>query len=402
LKQVYLALAWETVLILFLSLFSGPLSKLGIANLFHLNPGDKVARVIFVYHSLATPFICALLFLALYVLEIENNEISKLATWGYILTGVGGIGFSYFSKEWFLHGVFIFGLSLVFFSGILFFFSLLKLFEKAPSLERLLYLMVVLFILISALIGGIVASYFGNGFTAFLSEDVLRVEHNLFQRAIISHLHIMLALIDTFLLLLLISYFKLPDKLRSFLFYLIFIGVVVVTFGTWAVMPFEKIAHKIINFGAFSLLLPAFLFSFWGLKYHFRDAPSFGIFFHLISVNFFVTIPGIYVAINLERIRKLPFALERIFAVGHWHVLSTLTAVIAFLFLVSLVSSGWIRQLVGWGATFGSAIAFTSIIFYFLSLQKDSPSLYFVEFGIFLILLSVVTFLFNERKLFLG
>lgn len=401
LKRVYLVVAWETVLILFLSLFSGPLSQLGIANFFHLNPADKIARVIFVYHSLAIPFVCALLFLALYVLKIKDSEIPKLATWGYILTGVGGIGFSYFSKEWFLHGIFIFGHSLVFFSGILFFLSLVNLFRKTPSLENFSYLVVTLFILISALIGGVVGSYFGNGFTAFLSEDVLRVEHNLFQRAIISHLHIMLALIDAFLLLLLISYFKLPERMKRVLLYLFLLGLVVITFGTWAVMPFEEIAHKIINVGAFFLLLPAFIVALWGLKNYARDAPYFGIFFHLIGVNFFVTIPGIYVAINLEKVRELPFSVERTFAVGHWHVLSTLTAVIAFLFLVSLISSGWIRQFVGWGATLGSIIAFTSIIFYFLSPQKDSPSLYFVEFGIFLILLSVLTFLFGERKLFL-
>ncbi len=401
LKQVYLVLVWESFLVLFLSLFSGPLSKLGIAELFHLNPADKVARVIFVYHSLAVPFVCALLFLALYVLKIEESEISKPATWGYILTGVGGIGFSYFLKEWFLHGIFIFGLSLVFFSGILFFLSLANLFKKTPSLENFSYLMGTLFILISALMGGVVGSYFGDGFEAFLSEDVLRMEHNLFQRAIISHLHIMLALIDAFLLLLLISYFKLPERMKRFLLYFFLVGLVVITLGTWAVVPFEEIAHKIINVGAFSLLLPAFMVGLWGLKNHARDAPYFGVFFHLISVNFFVTIPGIYVAINLEKVRELPFSVERTFAVGHWHVLSTLTAVVAFLFFVSLVSSGWIRQFVGWGATFGSTIAFTSVIFYFLSPQKDSPSLYFIDFGIFLILFSLLTFLFSESKVFL-
>ncbi|MCK4777816.1 MAG: hypothetical protein KAS39_05505, partial [Actinomycetia bacterium] len=107
LKNAYYALWWEMITILFLSLFSGPLKEMGITSLlpFNLEPARRVGRIIFVYHSVAVPFVCALLFLALYILKIEGKEISHLAIPGYVLTTIGGLGFSYFSDEWFLHGL---------------------------------------------------------------------------------------------------------------------------------------------------------------------------------------------------------------------------------------------------------------------------------------------------------
>jgi hypothetical protein len=402
LKQAYLALLWETLALLFLSLFSGPIADSGLTTWlsFNLEPARRVARIVFVYHAVAVPFVCFLLFLALYSLKIQAKEVLKTATTGYILTGVGGLGFAYFVKEWYLHGLFIFGLSLVFFSGILFLVRLWRLFQENPSLQSFAFLLTTLFILISVSIGGVVASYFGQGFTAFLAEDVLRQAHNLLQRAVISHLHIMLALIDTFLLLLIVSQFDLKERAKNLILLLIIIGTFVITLGTWSVMPFEKIAHRIINFGSFFLLLPAAIVGVWGFKKGCSDAPTFGLAFYLIAVNFFVTIPGIYVAVNLEKLRNLPFSIERTFAVGHWHVLATITAVMAFLLLVRLTLSGMTRQLVGWLATIGSATSFTAILFYLASPQTFSISIYFVEIGLLSTLLSVVIFLVRERELF--
>jgi len=66
--------------------------------------------------------------------------------------------------------------------------------------------------LISAAIGGAVGAHFGNGFTAFLAEDVIRQPHDLGQRAIIAHLHIMLTLIDVALLLIVARTFGLRGR----------------------------------------------------------------------------------------------------------------------------------------------------------------------------------------------
>ena len=162
----------------------------------------------------------------------------------------------------------------------------------------------------------------------------------------------------------------------------------VVSAGTWSVIPWEKIAHKIINLGSFFLLLPALILGVKGLKDKWKDAPWLGIFFYLLAVNFFVTLPGIYVAINLEKFRNLSYQLERTFAVGHWHVLATITAVVAFLLLVALSLEGRTRQIVGYLATFGSALAFIGA-FYYQFFGKSYLSMRLIDAGILGFLVAV-------------
>ncbi len=393
-------LAFEFLMILFLSLFSKPFRELGLVSWlpWKLAAFDKVGRVIFVYHSLAIPFVCALLYLYFFLFDQDDKQIVQLATPGYILTSIGGLSFAYLYKSWLLHGIFIFGLSLVFFAGFLFLRELWFKLRKQFSWEQLAYFLTTLFVLVSVIIGASVASYFGNGFQAFLAEDVLRRPHNLFQRAIISHLHILLALIDVFLLLLIISALKFGEKLKKTLLILIITGTIVVAFGTWSVMLWEEIAHKIINFGSAFLLLPALVLGVWGLKERWLDSPWFGVFFYLIAVNFFVTAPGVYVAINLEKFRQLSYAAERTFAVGHWHVLSTITAVVAFLLLVALSLDGRARQVIGYLATIGSTLAFSAAFFYQFG-QKTILTMKFIDLGVLLVLVSIVIYFFAASLL---
>lgn len=401
LKRIYWLLAFEFFLILFLSLFSQPLRELGLTSWLPLKLAafGKVGRVIFVYHSLAVPFVCALLYLYFFIFNQDSKQIAQLATAGYILTSTGGLSFAYLYNNWILHGIFIFGLSLVFFAGVLFLKGLCLDLRKKFSWEKLTYSLTALFVLVSVIIGASVASYFGNGFQAFLAEDVLRSSHNLFQRAIIAHLHVLLALIDIFLLLLIISALVIEEKLKKSLLILTVIGMIVVTLGTWAVMPWEKIAHKVINFGSAFLLLPAFILAVYIFKEKPSDAPWMGISFYLIAVNFFVTAPGVYVAINLEKFRHLPYSLERTFAVGHWHVLATITAVLAFLLLVALSLEGNKRQVVGWLATIGSAVAFSAAFFYQFS-RKTPLTMRLIDLGVLMVLASIVIYFFSARQFF--
>ena len=90
-----------------------------------------------------------------------------------------------------------------------------------------------LYTLLSAVIGGATGAYFGNGFKAFLAEDVLRTEHNLFQRAIIAHLHIMLVLIDVALLLLIARRVGLAGWAYRVAMPLIIAGITITTFAWW-------------------------------------------------------------------------------------------------------------------------------------------------------------------------
>ena len=162
--------------------------------------------------------------------------------------------------------------------------------------------------------------------------------------------------------------------------------------ATWGVMAIEEIAHKIINVGALLLLAAAAIVAVqgfarlagerlnlggsgrpaWGrrLKALRCDPVRFGLLFELIFVNVVVTAPGVYVAFNLETYRQPAFLeVERAIAVGHWHVLATLSAVIALLLVVDRLGCGgscaspsaggcWLVPL--WPLCLSSSICFAS------------------------------------------
>jgi hypothetical protein len=278
------------------------------------------------------------------------------------------------------------------------------------SLERLALWLMALYTLISAAIGGATGAYFGNGFSSFLAEDVLGHEHDLGQRAIIAHLHIMLTLIDIGLLLIIARVAGLKGRLQQVTMAATIIGTTVVSFATWSVMVYEE-AHRIINMGSAFLLLPALVVAIYGfaqlakggqsLGGRFRallgDPVRFGLFFELIFVNLVVTGPGVYVAINLETFRQPEFdQVERAIAVGHWHVLATLSALIALLLVVDRLGvKGRLRQLIGWGSLLGSTLAFVFVQFYMFR-QPDQSSDWavpFIDVGIGLFLLALAVFL---------
>ena len=155
-----------------------------------------------------------------------------------MLTGVGGLGFAYLGGGWIAHGLFLVGLSLVFYAGTVLCVGLFPWRHTSGgfSLEQLAFWLMALYTLISAAIGGATGAYFGNGFAAFLAEDVIREAHDLGQRAIIAHLHIMLTLIDVALLLIVARMFDLRGWAHRLAMPLIIAGATVTSFATWSVM----------------------------------------------------------------------------------------------------------------------------------------------------------------------
>ncbi len=424
---------WETVAVVFLSIFSGPMADLGLPARLGLSLGEvgRVGRIIMLYHALAVPFVAALVYFILELLPFEEKYprlVRPTITVGYVLTSVGGIGFAYLGGGWIAHGLFLVGLSLVFYAGVVLCVGLSPWRRGASggfsftSLERLAFWLMALYTLVSAAIGGATGAYFGNGFTAFLAEDVVREPHDLGQRAIIAHLHIMLTLIDVALLLIVARTFELRGRAYRAAMPLIVVGTTVVSFATWSVMVIEELAHKIINVGAFLLLAAACIVAIQGfarlvreqlnregveqatigqkLRALLSDPVRFGALFELIFVNFVVTVPGIYVAFNLETYRQPAFLeVERTILVGHWHVLATLSAVIGlFLVVDRLGMGGLLRQLVGWGVLLGSTLAFVFIQFYMFRQpgQQVGWTIPFFDVGIGLLLISLAVFL-GER-----
>lgn len=410
---------WEALVVAFLSLFSGPVAGWGVSARLGLalDFAGRVGRIVMLYHALAVPFVAALVYLMLDALPFDKRTprlVRPAITVGYMLASGGALAFAYFGAGWIAHGLFLVGLSLVFYAGAVLAWGLFPWRSDLVggfSWERLAFWLVAVYTLISAAIGGAAGAYFGNGFTAFLAEDVLREPHNLGQRAIIAHLHIMLTLVDVALLLLVARRFRLGGWAYKVAMPLTVVGTTIVTFATWSVMVAERIAHRIINVGSAFLLPGALLVAAWGLvqlaregqgrlRVVFRDPLRFGMCFALVFVNVVVTIPGVYVAFHLETYRQPAYLeVERAFAVGHWHVLATLSAVVA-LFLVAdrLGVRGALRQVLGWGVLVGSTVAFIFILPYlFRSPGQDRAwTVPFFEAGIALFLVSLAMWL-GER-----
>jgi len=387
-RYLFVVTAWEAVLVALLGTLSGtgPLAGLGLAARMGLDEAGRVGRIVMLYHGLAVPFVAALVYFVLDLFSIKERFarlVRSAVTVGYVLASVGGLAFAYVGGGWVAHGVFLVGLSLVFYAGAVLLVGLSPwrgTGRQSVPLERWALWLTVLYTLITVVIGGVAGSYFGNGFEAFLAEDVTRVEHSLGQKAIIAHLHAMLMLIDIALLLVVGRTFKLGGRVYQVAMGFTIAGATVATFATWSVMAVE-FAHKIINVGVFLLLIGGAIVAFQGfaglvrerraagsspLRALLGDPIRFGILFELLFVNFVVTGPGIYVAFNLEAFRQPALLeVERTIAVGHWHVLATLSAVIALLLVVDRLGvRGWLRQAAGWGVLVGSSLAFVFVQFY--------------------------------------
>jgi hypothetical protein len=127
-----------------------------------------------------------------------------------------------------------------------------------------------------------------------------------------------------------------------------------------------------------------------------RDPVRFGVFFELIFVNLVVTVPGVYVAFNLETYRTPAYLeVERTILVGHWHILASLSAMmVLFLIADRLGVRGWVRQGVGWGLLLGLSLAFGFVNLYMFRQpgQEKAWTVPFFEAGIAVALLALALF----------
>ncbi len=394
------ATGWTALIIALLGTISAPMQDmLGFSIV--LPEAERVGRIIIVYHALATPFVAAIVYLILDMVPTTERlarSIRRVITPGYMLTSLGALVFAYLGRNWIFHGVMLLGQALVFYAGMLLAIGLWpgRHHNTDPayshigsvSLERVAFFTVTVTTLVSVLIGASAGAFFGNGFEAVLAEDIVRAEHDLGELAVISHLHIMLALVDVAIFLLIVRRFDLKGLLHKIAMPLTIVGTLVMATGCWGVMVWEEIAHWIIYAGSSFVLLGALLMTISGidrliknglaeqhitqatagqkLKVLLRDPLQFGPFFQMIWLQFVMVFPGLYTAVKLDEVfRTWPFEAERRILVGHWHVLATLSATI-LLFLVAdrLDVRGWMRQVLGWGVILGSDLAFTFGAFY--------------------------------------
>ncbi len=400
-------IAMETA---FFGMLSGPMAEMGIRdwvlNTFHLKlvEAEREGRIIILYHSIAMAIVAIETYMITSLLGMKQfykSAIRVFITVGYLMSMIFGIAFAYWGHLWPFHGLYIAGLCLVFFAGVLLTIALSpwnKDYYQADSsyartrkgidIERLAFFATALTTVISALFGAIPGSMYGNGVVTFLAENIIRqTDKTTIQFSIIGHLHIMLALIAIMLTLIMGRWMKFNGILQKIAMPIIILGTIVLNLGVWGVVtPLEPIAHMIIYIGATPAMLGALFLVIFSWKKLIRegtvglekptgiqklralvqDPLRFGPFWQMVFMNFTVSGIGIFYAVRLDEIFRLWTAREeRIELTGHWHVLSAIIATIILLYYGDMIGlKGKIRKWYGWGIIVFSDLAFASVTIY--------------------------------------
>ena len=268
-------------------MLSGPMAEMGVREvvikLFKMDmlQAEREGRIIILYHSIAMAVVAIETYMITSLLKMKSffkTTINAIITVGYILTMIFGMGFAYFGHNWAFHGVYIFGLSLIFFAGVLLVIALWpwkkeyyqadKTYartKKGVDIERVAFFSTALTTVISALFGAIPGSFFGNGFEVFLAENVIRFPHKTtMQYAVIGHLHIMLALIAIMITLIIGRWLNFKGILHKISMPLMILGTIVLNLGVWGVAtPLQPIAHQVIYTGATPSMFAALLLLIW-------------------------------------------------------------------------------------------------------------------------------------------
>lgn len=381
---------------------SGPLAEMGVKDVtvrvlgMDLDPAEREGRIIILYHVIAQAVIAIEVYLMTRILPMKpgrQETINATITVGYITSMIFGLAFAYFGHNYIFHGLFITGQVLVFFAGAMLLATLWpwqKAYHVADrtyshwgniDLERVAFFTMAVCTLISAVFGAVAGANFGNGFTAFLAEDVVRTPNKpILQRAIIGHLHIMLTLIGIAVTLIIGRWFDFKGPLHKIAMPLMIVGTLVTSIGAWSV-TWVAWAHTTIYVGSTGVMLAALMlviFGFrklireqagpgrgfgWRLRALTRDPLKFGPLWQMVFMNFTVSGIGIFMAVKLDEIiRVWPWREERITLTGHWHILSALIATIILLYYADMAGlKGRARQWLGWTVIVGSNIAFGAV-----------------------------------------
>lgn len=402
------AIALISLVTAFWGMLSGPLKEWGISDVavrlygMRLVEAEREGRIILLYHTIAMAVVAIETYLITALAPVrkaQQAQINVTITVGYIVAMVFGLAFGYFGHNFVFHGLFIFGQSLVFFAGVLLAAALwpwdrtYRVADPAYAhtrggvpLERAAFFTMAVATLGSALFGAVAGSLYGQGFETFLAEDIIRLPFKTpLQLALIGHLHIMLALIAVALTLIVGRWFDFKGRLHAWAMPLMIVGTLIITAGVWAVVPFEAIAHIIINVGSLPVLVASWLLVWFGwrkiirerlaaqgraaagpgqkLRALLHDPLRFGMLWQMVYMNFVVTAVGIFIAVRLDKVIRLwPLREEKIALTGHWHILAGIIATIILLLYADMAGlKGRPRQWFGWTVLIASDAAFAAV-----------------------------------------
>jgi hypothetical protein len=423
-------------------MLSGPMAELGVREVvikalgMDIVPSEREGRIIILYHAIAMAIVAIETYMITGLLKMKplfKTVINAIITVGYLVAMIFGMGFAYFGHNWAFHGLYIAGLSLVFFAGVLLCIALYPWnpeyhvadpdsarTRKGVDLERVAFFATAVTTVISALFGAVPGSFFGNGFEVFLAENIIRYpEKTTMEYSVIGHLHIMLALICIMITLIIGRWLNFKGLWHKLAMPLMILGTIVLNLGVWGVVtPLEPVAHMIIYVGATPSMLAALFLLIWSwgkliregtaqsvkptfgqkMRALLRDPLRFGPTWQMLFMNFTTSGIGIFMAIRLDEIfRVWPAREERIELTGHWHVLSAIVATIILFYYGDMIGlKGRLRQWYGWGIIVLSDIAFAAVTVFemkrlFIREAEQQPLvnalMYAIDFGLGMLLL---------------
>lgn len=453
---ILVAIAMIAIVTAIWGMLSGPMAEMGVREVvikllgMKIEQSEREGRIIILYHSIAMAVVAIETYMVTGLLKMKEfykTSVRVLITVGYVLTMVFGMGFAYFGHNWAFHGLYITGLSLIFFAGVLLCIALWpwdkEYYLPSPAgrgaggegdyartksgvdLERVAFFTTAVTTVISALFGAIPGSYYGHGFETFLAENIIRLpEKTTMEYSVIGHLHIMLALIAIMITLIIGRWLDFKGAWHKAAMPLMILGCIVLNLGVWGVVtPLEPIAHMIIYVGATPSMLAALFLLIWSwgklikegtahlakptffqkLAALVRDPLKFGPTWQMLFMNFTTSGIGIFMAIKLDDIFRLwPAREERIELTGHWHALSAIIATIILMYYGDMIGlKGKVRQIYGWAVIFLSDLALGAVTVFemkrlFISEAEQQPLvnalMYMIDFGLgmLLVLLAVV------------
>ena len=327
-------------------MLSGPMAEMGVREIvikalgMDIVQAEREGRIIILYHSIAMAVVAIETYMVTGLLKMKaffKTAVNLLITVGYILTMTFGMGFAYFGHNWAFHGLYITGLSLIFFAGVLLCVALwpwdkdhyTTSTEHARTksgfdLERAAFFTTAVTTVLSSLFGAVPGSYYGHGFETFLAENIIRLPHkSVMEYSVIGHLHIMLALIGIMITLIIGRWLNFKGILHKIAMPLMILGCIVLNLGVWGVVtPLEPVAHMIIYVGATPSMFAALLLLIWdwgklikdgtahltkptflqklGAMVH--DPLKFGPTWQMLFMNFTTSGIGIFMAIRLDEV----------------------------------------------------------------------------------------------------
>lgn len=444
---ILVAIAMIGIVTAIWGMLSGPMAEMGVREVvikllgMDIVQAEREGRIVILYHSIAMAVIAIETYMVTGILKMKEfykMAVRVLVTVGYILAMFFGMGFAYFGHNWAFHGLYITGLSLIFFAGVLLCVALWPWdkeyyvtdkdyahTKKGMDLERAAFFTTAVTTVISAIFGAIPGAYFGNGFENFLAENVIRYpEKTVLEYSIIGHLHIMLALIAIMITLIIGRWLNFKGAWHKAAMPLMILGCIVLNLGVWGVVtPLEPIAHMIIYVGATPSMLAALFLLIWDWNKLIKDGTAhlakpnflqklgamvhdplkFGPTWQMLFMNFTTSGIGIFMAIKLDDIfRVWPAREERIELTGHWHALSAIIATIILMYYGDMIGlKGKVRQIYGWSIIFLSDIALAAVTIFemkrlFITEADQQPLvnglMYAIDFGLgmLLVLLAIV------------